>query len=388
MIAVLHVDTHQDAKLACEIAYTRPDHQDEDFTYCVLRERGLELKQLREGGLPYALICGKSIDKLHLLSHNLPDDLTMDKLLGMRWRYRGPLNEVFIQQTLPTEPHYQQILRWPQWCRAEFLLRSVQLSDFVGFIESSRRAPWGNKLFVKTVHKGEPSRAFRLTGVFTHEDFIRRTRLPQERPDALSYATKRPGPEDGFIQDNPQPYFNEYHGEMEQRAPSWYAMSGELILSEPLDIQKDEHGTLEYRCFVVGHLVTSISRYLDYVTTEIPEQAHELAGRVARACMSLDERGPGPDYVVDIALTSLGWVVIEFNPLPCSGRYYGNSAATLFHSLLDGCARVDGTEAPPEIPEPPTHIMLLEDDPILQLRKAMAVARSDANGDEEDWLDT
>lgn len=387
MIAVLHVDTPQDAKLACEIAYTRPDHQEEDFTYCVLRERGMELKQLREAGLPYALVCGKSIDKLHLLSHNLPDELTIGALLDMPWRYRGPLNDVFIKQVQPTESYYQQILRWPQWCRAEFLLRSVRLTDFVDFVESSRRDPWSSDLFIKTVHKGEPSRAFRLVGVFEHENFVRRSKLPQEKPDALSYATKRPCPEDGFIQDNPQPYFNEYHGEMEQRAPSWYAMSGELILSEPLDIHKDEHGTLEYRCFVVGHQVTSISRYLDYVTPEIPEQAHELAGRVARACMSMEEQGPGPDYVVDIAQTSRGWVVIEFNPLPCSGRYYGNSAAALFDELLTGCPRVDGTDTPPALTEPPVHIMLLDDDPILQLRQAMAFARGDANGDEEEWLD-
>jgi hypothetical protein len=106
--------------------------------------------------------------------------------------------------------------------------------------------------------------------------------------------------------------------------------STEILFSEPLQILTDARGKREYRCFVVQNRVSSISRYIDYDTDyEIPAQVEEFA-----AAFVADHRGVLPScYVLDVAETDRGMVVIELNGIVASGRYERNDFRKLLMDL-------------------------------------------------------
>lgn len=105
-----------------------------------------------------------------------------------------------------------------------------------------------------------------------------------------------------------------------------------LILSEYLNLQKDEKGGLEYRVWVVGHRVSSISRclYCD-IDYDIPEEIQSFAADFTRIHA---EKLP-PCYVVDLGVDrARGIVVIELNGIISAARYDKNDATGILTDII------------------------------------------------------
>lgn len=96
-----------------------------------------------------------------------------------------------------------------------------------------------------------------------------------------------------------------------------------MIVSDVIDIKQDSFGKKEYRCFISNQNVSSISRYLDYDTNYIvPKEVVNYALDFANAHKHLPAC-----YVLDIAETSTGVDLVELNDLESSGRYAKNGFA-------------------------------------------------------------
>jgi len=106
----------------------------------------------------------------------------------------------------------------------------------------------------------------------------------------------------------------------------------DVLISEVIPLKTDSKGKCEYRCFVVGNRVSSISRYIDYDTDyEIPADLSAFAAAFAK-----DHIGRLPAcYILDVAeTTDRGPVVIELNGIVASGRYEHNSFPQLLNDLI------------------------------------------------------
>lgn len=106
----------------------------------------------------------------------------------------------------------------------------------------------------------------------------------------------------------------------------------EVIVSERLDLMADSGGKLEYRIYVVNGKVSSISRYIDYVTDyEIPRSVAAFAGSFVEAHLT---ELPSC-YVLDVGeCRARGPVVIELNGIVASGRYEKNCFRKLLADLV------------------------------------------------------
>jgi len=99
-----------------------------------------------------------------------------------------------------------------------------------------------------------------------------------------------------------------------------------VMFSEFVDIEEDEFGTIEYRCFIIDGQVRSMSRYLDY---DIIVPSQEAADFI----IDFIDKTVGfyfpKNVVLDIMKLKDGsWSLIEANAIPYSGRYAGNIVET------------------------------------------------------------
>jgi hypothetical protein len=103
-----------------------------------------------------------------------------------------------------------------------------------------------------------------------------------------------------------------------------------FIVSEPMEILKDERGTREWRVWMVRGVPTSCSRYLDYdIDYETPREVAAFAESFGQAHSAVTPAA----YVLDIAETPSGPKVIELNEAQASGRYGKNDFAAFLSSL-------------------------------------------------------
>lgn len=104
-----------------------------------------------------------------------------------------------------------------------------------------------------------------------------------------------------------------------------YHLDQEFIVSEKMDLVKDQYGTKEYRCFVRNHQVMNISRTTKRVLHSIDESVLTYANQVVEA---LKEAFPS-DYVLDVVEKQQGdqteMDIVEINPIHASGLYLYNS---------------------------------------------------------------
>ena len=102
------------------------------------------------------------------------------------------------------------------------------------------------------------------------------------------------------------------------------------IISEPIEIKRDSSGTLEYRCFIVGHKVSTVSRNLDNPKHNVPGEVADFANE----CAARNKNKLPPLYVMDIGYTDRGLVVIELNPLAPSGLFVRNDPAKFMPDVM------------------------------------------------------
>lgn len=108
-----------------------------------------------------------------------------------------------------------------------------------------------------------------------------------------------------------------------------YHQEEEFIISEPVEILKDEYGNLEYRCFIVNGKIVSISRELLLTLHNIPIEAYDFANMLLE---KVKKKKDFPNtFVLDFMLCIIpGTSVIipdfvELNPIEASGEYLYNT---------------------------------------------------------------
>jgi hypothetical protein len=101
-----------------------------------------------------------------------------------------------------------------------------------------------------------------------------------------------------------------------------------IIISEWVEIEEDELGQKEYRCFFINSELISISRYLDYEDHVIPKDVEYFAEKIGNEL--LGSYLP-KNIVVDLAVTKdRGIIFLEANDVMCSGRYVLNKIEGFF----------------------------------------------------------
>lgn len=104
-----------------------------------------------------------------------------------------------------------------------------------------------------------------------------------------------------------------------------YHLEDEFIISEVVDVVKDEYGIKEYRCFVINNEIYNISRYTTTILHSIDEPILEKARTIVK---SMENTLPGC-YVVDLfeyRKDNKTYIdVVEFNSIHSSGLYLYNS---------------------------------------------------------------
>lgn len=106
-----------------------------------------------------------------------------------------------------------------------------------------------------------------------------------------------------------------------------YGSENDLVMfSEFVDIEEDEFGTIEYRCFIIDGQVRSMSRYLDYdVIPPSQEAADFIVDFVDKTVGFYFPK----NVVLDIMQLKNGsWSFVEANAIPYAGRYSGNIVET------------------------------------------------------------
>lgn len=104
-----------------------------------------------------------------------------------------------------------------------------------------------------------------------------------------------------------------------------YHLEEEFIISEKMELIKDNYGTKEYRCFIRNHEVMNISRMTDIILHQIDKRVLDYANKVVKI---LSDCFMG-EYVLDIVEkrvdNQIEMDIVEINPIHCSGLYLYNS---------------------------------------------------------------
>lgn len=101
-----------------------------------------------------------------------------------------------------------------------------------------------------------------------------------------------------------------------------YYLNDEFIISEIIDIDKDNIGNKEYRVFVLNNQILSISRCTEICLHSIEEEVYNKALEIVD---KLKDTGFLNTYVMDLCMYNNNIDVVEFNCYMYSGHYLYNS---------------------------------------------------------------
>lgn len=118
----------------------------------------------------------------------------------------------------------------------------------------------------------------------------------------------------------------------------------EFFISEKVNIEQDQYGKKEYRCFVVDGEIYNISRFTSRILHEIDPQVLEKLQNIVASL-----KGSFPkNYVLDVFEYELNGEkdldVLEFNSIDASGLYLYNSCIEKSDDLLHKNPRHVATE--------------------------------------------
>ena len=100
-----------------------------------------------------------------------------------------------------------------------------------------------------------------------------------------------------------------------------------VMISEPLDVAQ------EYRTFVWDNCPICTSTYDDYNMIRVPDNVQEF---INHSVSMVAKRMEFPTfYVIDVAETDRGLVIVEFNDFGLSGRYIGNDFCHMIDAMFN-----------------------------------------------------
>ena len=283
------------AALERQLAYEAISDDPEDYHRCIARERTLEIEACREMCVPCFFILDSEDSRLVHVSgqggqspyrkHTLYDATRQPvaSLAGYEVLVRASVGHEktclkFVEEkggvNVADWPSQALTLEWYKHVQPEFLKRKFAWYPMDGVFSRDLSAfkDEAGRFFCKTNYKA-------LSG------------LTDNLVDLLGYSCETMPP------------------------------STEIVISEPLEIAADSLGKREYRCFIMRGRVSSISRYIDYNTDyAIPASIEQFSADFVAAYIG---KLPGC-YVLDVAESDRGAVVIELNGIVASGRYEKN----------------------------------------------------------------
>lgn len=252
----------------------KEEKQNEDYSFCISRERGQEILCCQEQNFPY---------ELFFLDNPPNCSIFKDYYLI----FRGGILQVnqaknYVKGQLRGKTRFlirDSVLMWPKDVKSSYLKRKYRIIQHKNLSEQNNFP-----CFIKTSGlTGKDKFATKIAKVIENE---------KQLTDEIQLA----------VMHLPEDY--------------------PLFVSDILKIKSDSKGKREYRCWVSGNRISSISRYLDYDTDySVPKRVVEFAIEFIN-----EHRRHFPNcYVVDIAETEdKGPVVIELNDIESSGRYAKN----------------------------------------------------------------
>ena len=342
MIFVYSEASKESLKSSLNIAQHHFNEVNEDFSYCIQRERAKEILTLRQMGLPYIVLApaftvrngdGHSeILDTNVELTSLPEDLR----LVMRADKGVILPPALIDRPqFLTPSQHLAVSQWPLHINEpdHFLKRNLYQLDHREFSQRLLSGDIETPIFIKGVEKG--SAEFSLHYVFRNHDELTnmfmnvgdaKLKFPHLQDTALS------GIEDNLVvavHQSPS-WYCEYRESMQPGRLTVFNPKDGLIVSDVLEIEKIGQVKAEFRAFIVNGKVTSLSAYVDYESVPVPEAIRVMSEDFSAANSHL-----APAYVADFAMSDRGPVLIELNDLYQSGRYLDNDPACLFSALTE-----------------------------------------------------
>lgn len=349
IITVIAFDSDHEMEEALRIALYEMNKVNEDYQYCVSRERGHELLRARQAGIPYIAVCRKGLsfsengidkkgqDCFKIIESNFDIDKIEKDNARILCRGFNAFSGLFGVKPLLSQEDDILIKRWAETIEQEDIGRNVKIvsqKEVIDLIFSPDYEPVFIKTFDKGNHYNTVNSIINKDQSFKKEEgsFLIKT---SDRPDLNTESRKLSSflseDESSVLTIYKKSYeaFNPWHGEVEKYPARFLSVEGEMITSPVISIRNDDQGTLEYRVFVVNGKVSSISRYLDYAKVEIPEEISNCASEFVAKYSNILPKF----YVVDFAQTDKGVELVELNPFERSGRYLQNSAAKMFDEI-------------------------------------------------------
>lgn len=278
------------------------EKKEETYEYCLLRERGNELRIAQESGVVTVIEFTQSgvngILQMNGDTISLSDDFDSIKDESYYLR-RGFINNIFRPKTSSV------VLPWTDHIPLEEKIRIDTWARYISPVFTGR-----NIILYETLHFEDIYDAFDKKFWFRFSD-------GQEFPFPIFIKTIRKNCSE-IIRDSED--FDEFcMGIMTDTG---------FIVSEVIDIAKDDDGKKEYRVYVMNGKPVNASRCVDYDMVEIPVEVSRFAQEFSHFHKDIFF-----SYVVDIALCEDGkYRVVELNNLSESGRYRSND----FSAILEG----------------------------------------------------
>jgi hypothetical protein len=315
----------------------------ENFDYCVKRERAKEILTLRDLGIPYVVLSsmGKrqdAEDPANVIDTNvdlncLPNQFTVvmrtDKTVHLPSRLAA-------QPQLLSESQQLAVGHWPDVIHQPdvFLKRAVHMMSHAEFSQRLQAGEVPTPLFIKGVEKG-------TTELSLHHVFNDQADLDEMFFSVKDALVEFPHLAKGSLRDlddnlqvimkEGEPWYCEYRESMQRGRLHLFVPKEGLILSEVLQIEKGPTAKQEFRAFIVNGKVTSLSAYVDYESVPVPDEIRAMAEDFAKANAHI-----APAFVADFGVTDRGPVLIEMNDFYRSGRYLDNDPVALYQALAEG----------------------------------------------------
>lgn len=327
LVVAIEFKNEKEFMEALQIAKYQFSKENEDFRYCVLRERGKEALTCIESKIPFIAYDVKEHEPIfaNVDVSSLPSDT---KLFIRKSSDRYPEKLGF--DFLFSQEDENFLEQWPKFIESDcpYTKRSITYIPHDTFANMLENDAIMLPAFIKTANKGI-NQQYTLHHVIDEKSI---NLFNAERINSI-FDYESTDSRVTFLFEG-QRYFNEWVGEWERGHSTTHSLKGDFIVSDVMSIENDElsdNGKVEYRCYVINDKLANMSRYVDYKHIEIPNDAKVFA----KSFIEAYKGNIASAYVLDIAKTDKGYQLVEINPLPNSGRYLNNIPNQIYNLLLN-----------------------------------------------------
>ena len=142
---VFEFKSKEDYWLAIYIAKNKPDVKNEDFDYCVLRERGIEVLSCLNNNIPYEVYTTDG----ELLASTMSQDNHNVLYRGRTDTFKLPENRLSFE----TKESIDKILNWPEYVSSKYTKRYVKIVSHDKMADIILNGI-NEEIFIKTKDKG------------------------------------------------------------------------------------------------------------------------------------------------------------------------------------------------------------------------------------------